>query len=26
MSGNLDGSDQFNRTFLERYKGRIRIW
>jgi len=26
MSGNLDGSDEFNRGFLERYKGRIKIW
>jgi uncharacterized phosphosugar-binding protein len=25
-SGNLDGSDQFNKTYLERYKGRIKIW
>lgn len=25
-SGNLDGSDEFNRVFLERYKGRIKIW
>jgi len=26
MSGNLDGSDEFNRAVLERYKGRIKIW
>lgn len=26
MSGNLDGSDEFNRQLLERYKGRIKIW
>jgi uncharacterized phosphosugar-binding protein len=25
-SGNLDGSDEFNHTYLERYKGRIKIW
>jgi uncharacterized phosphosugar-binding protein len=25
-SGNLDGSDEFNRVYLERYKGRIKIW
>jgi uncharacterized phosphosugar-binding protein len=26
MSGNLDGSDEFNKAILERYKGRIKIW
>jgi uncharacterized phosphosugar-binding protein len=26
MSGNLDGSDEFNRAVMERYKGRIKIW
>ena len=26
MSGNLDGSDEFNHRFIERYKGRIKIW
>jgi len=26
MSGNLDGSDEFNRAVLERYEGRIKIW
>jgi uncharacterized phosphosugar-binding protein len=26
MSGNIDGSDEFNRPFLERYWGRIKIW
>lgn len=25
-SGNLDGSDAFNRQFLQRYKGRIKVW
>jgi uncharacterized phosphosugar-binding protein len=25
-SGNLDGSDVFNRKLLERYQGRIKIW
>jgi uncharacterized phosphosugar-binding protein len=25
-SGNLDGSDEFNRRFLEQYKGRIKVW
>ncbi len=25
-SGNLDGSDEFNKTYLDRYKGRIKIW
>jgi uncharacterized phosphosugar-binding protein len=25
-SGNLDGSDQFNSKFLQRYKGRIKVW
>jgi uncharacterized phosphosugar-binding protein len=25
-SGNLDGSDVFNRQFLQRYKGRIKVW
>ena len=26
MSGNIDGSEEFNRPFLERYKGRGRLW
>lgn len=26
MSGNLDGSDEYNQAILERYKGRIKIW
>jgi len=26
MSGNLDGSDEFNQVLLERYKGRIKVW
>jgi len=26
MSGNLDGSDEFNRAVLERFRGRIKIW
>ncbi|HUT15222.1 MAG TPA: SIS domain-containing protein [Anaerolineae bacterium] len=26
MSGNIDGSEEFNRPFLERYKGRVRLW
>jgi uncharacterized phosphosugar-binding protein len=26
MSGNLDGSDEFNQPFLDRYWGRIKIW
>jgi uncharacterized phosphosugar-binding protein len=26
MSGNLDGSDDFNRRFIELYRGRIKIW
>jgi uncharacterized phosphosugar-binding protein len=26
MSGNMDGSEAFNRPFLERYKGRIKLW
>ncbi len=25
-SGNLDGSDVFNRQFLQQYKGRIKVW
>jgi uncharacterized phosphosugar-binding protein len=25
-SGNLDGSDQFNSQFLQRYRGRIKVW
>jgi uncharacterized phosphosugar-binding protein len=25
-SGNLDGSDEFNSQFLQRYKGRIKVW
>jgi uncharacterized phosphosugar-binding protein len=26
MSGNIDGSDEFNQPFLDRYWGRIKIW
>ncbi len=26
MSGNLDGSDEYNRAMLNHYKGRIKIW
>lgn len=26
MSGNLDGSDEYNQALLDRYKGRIKIW
>jgi uncharacterized phosphosugar-binding protein len=26
MSGNIDGSEGFNRPFLDRYEGRIKIW
>jgi uncharacterized phosphosugar-binding protein len=26
MSGNLDGSDEFNRALIDRYRGRIKIW
>ena len=26
MSGNLDGSDEYNEAVLERYRGRIKIW
>lgn len=26
MSGNLDGSDEFNHDLLERYRGRIKVW
>ena len=26
MSGNIDGSDAFNEPFLEKYRGRIKIW
>lgn len=26
MSGNLDGSDEYNQVILEQYKGRIKIW
>jgi uncharacterized phosphosugar-binding protein len=26
MSGNIDGSQAFNRPLLERYKGRIKLW
>lgn len=26
MSGNLDGSDEYNRHMLNRYKGRIKVW
>ena len=26
MSGNIDGSEEFNRPLLERYKGRVRLW
>jgi len=26
LSGNLDGSDEFNRRFLDRYAGRVKIW
>jgi len=25
-SGNLDGSDEFNQAFLDRYRGRIKVW
>jgi uncharacterized phosphosugar-binding protein len=25
-SGNLDGSDVYNKTFLEKYHGRIKLW
>jgi len=26
MSGNIDGSEEFNRPFLNRYKGRVKLW
>ncbi|MCC7128906.1 MAG: hypothetical protein B6D39_07220 [Anaerolineae bacterium UTCFX2] len=26
MSGNLDGSDEYNNSLLERYKNRIKVW
>jgi uncharacterized phosphosugar-binding protein len=26
MSGNLDGSDEFNKHLLEQYQGRVKIW
>jgi uncharacterized phosphosugar-binding protein len=25
-SGNLDGSDDFNKRFLQQYRGRIKVW
>jgi uncharacterized phosphosugar-binding protein len=26
MSGNLDGSDEYNNALLKRYQGRIKVW
>lgn len=26
VSGNLDGSYEYNKQFIDRYKGRIKVW